>query len=176
MQFASGLPLGTSGRAEILDIILTEQLAPEQMLTRIREALPRGIGLQAVAEVPLKITALQQRLRQADYRVRVETALPPETIRERIAALLAAEQVIQTRRRRGREEEYDLRPWLHELRLEAVGEGEIELQMRVTAGQFGNLRPEAILKALDLADNWAEIERTRLIFEDPVDGYPPDQN
>jgi hypothetical protein len=28
------------------------------------------------------------------------------------------------------------------------------------------LRPEEVLKALDLADNWTEIERTRLIFED----------
>jgi hypothetical protein len=37
--------------------------------------------------------------------------------------------------------------------------------MRLTAGQFGNLRPEEVLKALGLGDNWAEIERTRLIFD-----------
>ncbi len=40
--------------------------------------------------------------------------------------------------------------------------------MRLTAGQYGNLRPETVLKALGLEDNWAEIERTRLIFEDEI--------
>jgi hypothetical protein len=37
--------------------------------------------------------------------------------------------------------------------------------MRLAAGQQGNLRPEAVLEALGLTGSWAEIERTRLIFE-----------
>jgi hypothetical protein len=40
--------------------------------------------------------------------------------------------------------------------------------MRLAAGQFGNLRPEDVLKALGLAENWAEIERKRLIFEEEI--------
>jgi hypothetical protein len=37
--------------------------------------------------------------------------------------------------------------------------------MRLTAGQFGHLRPEDVLKALGLAGNWTEIDRTRLVFD-----------
>lgn len=166
MQFASGLPLGATGSAEIVDIILTESISPEEARTRIRPALPRGIQLQRVEEVPLKSPTLQQLLRQAEYRVVVEIDLPAELLAERIQALLGATEFIQTRRRRKKKEVFDLRPWLHDLRLEKVGEGEVELWMRLTSGQFGNLRPEAVLEALGLGDRWAEIERTRLIFDD----------
>lgn len=166
MQFASGLPLGSTGQAEILDIIVNQPIDEDEALARIRPTLPRGITLHAVEEIPLKAPALQSRLRQADYRVTVETDLSEDVLRERIDHLLAAEKIIQTRKRRKRLEEFDLRPWLHELRLESVTDGDAHLWMRVTAGQFGNLRPEAVLKALDLADQWHHIERLHLIFED----------
>ncbi len=166
IQVASGLPVGTTGSAEILDVIITEQVDPAELLQRIRTTLPRGVAIHTVAEVPFKTASLQHLLRQAEYRVIVETNLPAQELTSRIQALLAADQVIQTRRRRQLEEKFDLRPWLHDLRLESVADNQARLFMRLTAGQFGNLRPEEVLKALDLADNWTEIERTRLIFED----------
>jgi len=166
IQFASGLPLGTTGSAEIMDIVVTGPLNPADALEKIRAALPVGIGLNTIEEAPLKAPALQALLRQAEYQVTVETDAPAEVLAARIDALLAAETVIQTRRRRKKEEEFKLRPWLRHLRLDSVSDGLAQLYMRVTAGQFGNLRPEAVLKALGLEDNWAKIERTRLIFED----------
>jgi len=168
MQFASGLPLGATGSAEIVDIVLTASISPEEAQARISPALPRGIQLRRVEEVPLKSPTLQQLLRQAEYRVVVETELPAELLVERIQTLLGATELIQTRRRRKKKEAFDLRPWLHDLRLERGGEGEVELWMRLTSGQFGNLRPEAVLEALGLGGQWAEIERTRLIFEDSL--------
>jgi radical SAM-linked protein len=171
MQFASGLPLGATGSAEILDIIITEPLSPEDAYTQISPALPRGITLRSVEEVPLKAPTLQQLLRQADYHVVVETGLPAETLSERISQLLAADKLIQTRQRQKKEEQFDMRPWLHDLRLDQLTGGEAHLSMRLTAGQFGNLRPETVLDALGLAGHWAEIERTRLIF-DPTPSIP----
>jgi radical SAM-linked protein len=167
MQVASSLPLGTTGQAEIIDIIVTEPISVEDALARIRPALPVGIALHAVEAVPLKAPTLQQLVRQAEYRVLVETELSEAELRERVAALLAAKEIIQSRQRRKKEEKFDLRPLLHELDLIAVSQGQAELHMTLTAGQFGNLRPEAVLKALDLADQWASIERTKLIFDDP---------
>lgn len=165
LQFASGLPLGTTGAAEIVDIIIDAPLSLEEAARRISPALPKGIKLHSVEEVPLKAPTLQQLLRQAEYEVVVETDLPVEELIQRINTLLAAHELIQSRQRRQKEERFDMRPWLHELRLERAAGGEAHLFMRLTAGQFGNLRPEAVLQALDLAGNWAEIERTHLIFE-----------
>lgn len=168
IQVAASLPLGATGSAEIMDIVVTQPLQPEETLARIRPALPQGFELHSVEAIPLKAPTLQHLLRQAEYRVTVETDLPPETLTARIAALLAADTLPQTRRRKKQTELIDLRPWLHELRVESVGEGEVVLHMRLTAGAFGNLRPEEVLKALGLAENWAEIERTRLIFDEQI--------
>lgn len=168
MQFASGLPVGTTGTQEILDIVATAPVDPADALARIKTALPVGIGLHAVQEVLLKAPTLQHLLREAEYQVMVETDLSAEKLSQRIADALAADKIIQTRRRKKRQEQFDLRPWLHELRLDSLENGEAHLSMRVTAGQFGNLRPEAVLKALGLENNWATIERTRLIFEGEV--------
>jgi radical SAM-linked protein len=156
------------GASEILDIVVTESIRSEEAYAAIGPALPRGLQLQSVEEVPLKSPPLQQLLRQAEYRVKVETSLSAEILSERIEALLAAETLVQNRRRRKKKEEFDLRPWLHDLRLEQVANGEAQLWMRLTAGQFGNLRPEAVLEALGLGETWAEIERIRLIFEAEV--------
>ena len=165
IQVASGLPLGTTGSAELMDIVLTAPVKPEAALIQIQNALPAGIGLHSIEAVPLKSPTLQALLRQAQYTVRVETEETAEALAVRLENLLAAKEIIQTRRRKQKEETFDLRPWLHDLRLDAVDNGLACLHMRLTAGQFGNLRPEAVLKALNLQENWAEIERTRLIFE-----------
>lgn len=165
IQVASSLPLGTTGSAEIMDIVITQAVEPAIALERIRPVLPEGIALHSVEVVPLKAATLQHLLRQAEYRVVVETELAAAELTHRIEALLAADKIGQTRQRKKQLEEIDLRPWLHELSLESAAEGEACLQMRLTAGQFGNLRPEEVLKALGLGNNWAEIDRTRLIFE-----------
>jgi radical SAM-linked protein len=140
-------------------------------MRQIKETLPVGLAIHSIIEVPLKSPSLQHLLRQAEYQVVVETTLSTQALTGRIDTLLAADKVMQTRRRKQRVEEFDLRPWLHDLRLESVAEDQVCLLMRLTAGQFGNLRPEEVLKALDLTDRWAEINRTRLIFEgDPLLG------
>jgi len=169
IQVASGLPLGTTGSAEILDIIVTQPTDPADALERIRTTLPTGLAIRSIEEVPLQSSTLQPLLRQAEYLVTVEIGLLAEELAARIADLLAADEFIQTRLRKQREEQFDLRPWLHDLRLESLTAHEVRLFMRLTAGQFGNLRPEEVLKALDLAENWTEIDRTRLIFDgDPL--------
>jgi radical SAM-linked protein len=165
IQVASSLPVGTTGSAEIMDIVITQSLEPAEALGRIRPALPEGMELHMVEQIPIKDPTLQHLLRQAEYRVRVETDLPVEALTQRIETLLAADKIAQTRQRKKQIEAIDLRPWLHELVLESFGGGEASLRIRLTAGQFGNLRPEEVLKALGLGDNWAEIERTRLIFD-----------
>jgi radical SAM-linked protein len=165
MQFASELPLGSTGSAEIIDIILYNAIDPAEAHERLQSSLPAGIGLHTVEAVPLKSPTLQQLLRQAEYRVLVETELPQAELAQRIEALLSADKLIQSRRRQKKEEEIDLRAWLYDLKLETMAENEAHLWMRLAAGQWGNLRPEAVLKALGLAECWAEIERTCLIFE-----------
>jgi len=54
IQVASSLPLGATSSAEIMDIILNQPVPPAEALARIRAALPLGLELHSVEEVPLK--------------------------------------------------------------------------------------------------------------------------
>jgi radical SAM-linked protein len=164
MQAASSLPLGTTGTAEILDITVTESLDLLEATERIRRTLPVGIALHSIEEVPLKNSTLQQLVRQANYRVMVETDLSPELLRERIEVLLTANEIWRIRKRRKQQEKFNLRPLLHELDIELVTDKDFVLHIRASAGQFGNLRPQDVLSELDLDDCWFTIERTKLIF------------
>ena len=165
LQLASGLPLGYTSAAEILDIILDEPLAPADFVARLRPALPLGLSVTAVEEVDLKSPALQSALRQAEYRVTVETPLSAGELAGRIAALLAADRLEQQRVRKQRPETFDLRPLVGDIRLETAAEGHAVFWMRFSAGNQGNARPEAVLTALGLGEAYAQVERTKLLFE-----------
>ncbi len=164
IQVAASLPVGSMGLAEAMDIYLTEAMEPSEILTRVSDTLPAGFGLTAVESVDPKAPALQAKLIQANYTVRVESCLSSIELTERIEALLNADKIIQIRLRRRKEEAFDMRPLLRSLKLDAMNNGEATLTMRLSAGQQGNLRPDAVLKALDLDETWRQIERVKLIF------------
>jgi radical SAM-linked protein len=165
LQLASGLPLGYTGTAEMMDVILDEPLSPVDFIANVRPVLPEGLTVTAVEEVAVKSPSLQSALRQAEYRVVVETSLPADELAIRLAGLLAADRLEQQRVRKQQVETFDLRPLVTDVQLEAVGSGQAVLWMRLSAGQRGNVRPDAVLSALGLGNAYAQIERTKLLFE-----------
>ncbi len=164
IQVAASLPLGYIGQEELMDIFLQEPMNPDEICSRVSSTLPLGFDLLAVQKIEPDSPGLQQSLKQADYRVTVETDLPESELNCRIQALLASEEVIQTRIRRKKEERFNLRPLLHNLKLKESRNEDVILAMRLSAGQHGHLRPESVLQALALGDVWFEVERTKLIF------------
>jgi len=165
LQLASGLPLGYTGAAEMMDVILDEPLSPADFIANLRPVLPEGLTVTAVEEVAVKSPSLQSALRQAEYRVVVETSLPADELAARVADLLAADRLEQQRVRKQQMETFDLRPLVADVQSEAVGGGQAVLWMRLSAGQRGNVRPDAVLSALGLGNAYAQIERTKLLFE-----------
>ena len=178
LQLASGLPLGSTGSAEMMDVMLDGPLSPADFTASVRPVLPAGLMLIAVEEVALKSPALQSALRQAEYRVVVETSLPAAELAARVADLLAADRLEQQRVRKQQVETFDLRPLVADVRLETTaplppqrgefrptGSGQAVLWMRLSAGQRGNVRPAAVLTALGLGEADAQVERTKLLFE-----------
>lgn len=165
LQLASGLPLGYTGTAEVMDVILSEPMSTEEFARQVDMTLPRGLSIKEVEEVPLKTASLQSALRRAIYQVIVETRLPTDELGKRISSLLAADHLEQRRIRKGLVETFDLRPLVEEVWLEGSQNNQAILHMRLSAGQYGNVRPDAILTALGLGDAFFQVERTKLLFE-----------
>jgi radical SAM-linked protein len=166
LQLATALPVGYTGSAEMMDVILERPIDAGEVLARVRPALPDGMTLVDAREIDLKVTSLQSALRQAEYRVCLSTPVPPDEIARRIAGFLNADHLEQRRLRKQRVESVDVRPLVDDVRLEADNLAEVVLWMRVSAGSGGHLRPDTVLEALELAGGHPQIERTRLLFED----------
>lgn len=164
-QIATGLPVGVTGQAELLDLWLNRPLAPAEVLSRLRPVLPSGLELLAAEEVDLQAPSLQSQLRAADYRAVVRSPESVEAIQTRVQALLAATALPRRRQHKGRWQSYDLRPLILEVTVEPGGEGEQVLRMRLQAGSQGAGRPDEVLDALGLSLATHTITRTNLYFE-----------
>lgn len=158
--FAAPLALGIAGRAEVVDIELSEPIEADALLDRLTRVSPAGLvwldaaPLPADARAPLPVAA--------EYCLN----LPPERVvpaRSALEGLLSSTEVPIVRRRPGkhRETTVNLRAFLEEA--EVTGEGTLRARLKI--GPDGSARPEELLEALhlrDVLDQGAVLTRTRL--------------
>jgi radical SAM-linked protein len=174
MQFAAPLGVGFTGVAERLDIVLSRPLPPNELAARIRAALPPGVVLHDVEEVPLKAEALQSLVIGADYTILIYAApgeLDPAALAAAVDAFLAEATVWRVRERKGEPYTYNLRPLVLELAYrgyDAAGE-EHHIFLRVQQRPGATGRPDEVVTALGL-DNFARtLRRDRLYFAGDAD-------
>jgi radical SAM-linked protein len=163
-QIAAALPVGVTGRAELLDVWLIEPWGPEVVLSRLDACVPAGLDVLAAEEVALRARSLQSQMRSADYRAVVDTEEPVEAIRARVRALLAAPTLPRQRHHKGRMQSYDLRPLVWDITVELVDEL-VVLETRLQASPRGAGRPDEVLDVLGLSLARHSVERTNLHFE-----------
>ncbi|MBK8480866.1 MAG: DUF2344 domain-containing protein [Proteobacteria bacterium] len=163
LLFAASLPLGFIGRAELLELGLTERLEAGALHQRLRHCAAPGLGIEDVASVEAETPALGRGLSGFDYLVTLDPS-SATTLPARIAALLATTTLPRERRRRA----YDLRPLIQRLELTAEG----GLSMRLSGGVGPTGRPDEVLRALGYEPADATIERRGLCF-DAAAATPP---
>jgi radical SAM-linked protein len=168
LVFALALPLGVVGRAEVVELELTESLPPDEIHARITRQAPPGLDVLSVQRIDPRSTA---RVRGLCYALTVPAERVSE-LRRRIAEVLVAPECLVERERPQRRR-FDLRPVIRDLRLTPAPEGALlEMDLRLTAA--GTARPEELLALLglaDLTDAGVVLERT-LELEDEA---PPGQ-
>jgi radical SAM-linked protein len=164
-QIAAALPVGVTGRVELLDVWLVEPLSPEEVLAQLPAVLPPGLSVADAAEVGLRSPSLQSQMRAADYEAVVHGAEPVSSIQTRIRALLEVKTLLRQRQHKGRLQTYDLRPLIQSVTAEPGPEGASILSMRLQASPQGAGRPDEVLDALGLTLVRHTMERTNLHFE-----------
>jgi len=172
IQFASPLGVGFSGRREPVDITFSPPVPLAELQERLAAALPPGLTLTDLAEVPLKTPARQNVLAGADYSVRLYAEPEAETeVLDAIGNVLRRREVWRERERKGKRYRYNLRPLILELGYrgyDAEDEAHV-LALRVQQRPGATGRPDEVVAALGL-DNWPRsICRERLYFEDNPD-------
>ncbi|MDQ6782626.1 MAG: TIGR03936 family radical SAM-associated protein [Actinomycetota bacterium] len=184
VSFGLALPTGHESVAEYLDIELSA-VPPDldDMMAGCSAALPVGVDVTAAALIEPRTSSLQESVASCTWRWAAVPALPPlpgagdsvapgqpvvighgsidaapvvvADIQAAVARLLAASEVIVTRRRKGTEVVEDIRPSIEGLRVAEMPPGDddgIEVWLEADlATQPRSIRPIEVLRALDPA-------------------------
>jgi radical SAM-linked protein len=160
ISLAAALPLGFSSRGEIMDIRLNEDLALEDISTRLNENLPTGIRVLEIENVDERTPALQTQVLSAVYETRFTEPVDASELTRKVQRIMMAESLI--RERRGKT--YDLRPLIEMLSVISEADGETWLKITLSARESATGRPEEVLDELGILQENARVERTLLIF------------
>ena len=166
IQFAGGFPVGYSSACERVDLFLNEEAVPDQFLRQVAPHCPVGLTLSDCWPVPLKAQSLQASMLAATYIVRLATSMPAERLRDNINELLAQEHIAATRRKKGRDVSFDLRPLVLDI-VPLPSDGKLTcIEMRLKCGAGGSGRPEQVVQALGIAHDGLWIHRAAIAWSD----------
>ncbi len=162
LSLAVPLPLGVTSEVELMDVFLTHWLPPQSFIREVSQDLPRGIEVLEAWAIAKKLKSLQSRVRQAEYRVEVDTDKGAEALNAQLVSLLSAEHLPWQHLRDTGPRRYDLRNLIDDLWLVDWNSQRSTLGMRLRCDQQGSGRPEQVAAALALPHP-RSIHRTRLI-------------
>ncbi len=160
LTFAAALPVGCTSDQEVLDVILSQVCDLADVHRRLNKAVPEGMRITDVSEIPYSAPALPTQTRAAEYALSPPVGESVEQVQARVQALLDAASIERQRR----DKTYDLRPLVLDLWVEDAGGGRARVGMRLKAEEGGTGRPDEVAAALGWDAAAVRIHRRRLIF------------
>ena len=163
LQLAAALPLGYASTCELLDAWFETGLSDfDEFAARLSETVPDGLTIGKIEEVPLKGPSLQSVTRYARYDVRIGEDLAEDVLDARVAALMAREEIWVERRGKT----VDIRPMIYAVET-MPGETGTVLMSLALSQEHGTLRPDDVLKEMDVDPLSAYVTRIAICFEEP---------
>lgn len=146
-SFAAPLQVGIGGESEYLDILLNNEVPPEELYASIGSVLPEGLRLKEVWQVPDDSPALMSVVEWAEYEVKVELEkqLSAGGMEGYIDSFLKQPEIVVRRKaKKGRVKTVDIRPGIYNLG-GFIKENILILNMKLKTGNSGSVRPGEVL-------------------------------
>lgn len=143
VTFASALSTGASGKRELMDVTLDQDVAPEAFLQAMNRALPPDMQLQSARVLDDRHPALMSQVVAADYTIRIMEEGAAEKLTACIEGFLQQESIPALRKTKSGERECDIRPLIHSL----AAEGDC-LRTVVTLTERESCKPDMLVKAM----------------------------
>ncbi len=141
LMFPLALSLGTESLCEVMDIRLTCEMQPEEILRCLNAALPEGLHAKYVG-MPVH-TAVE--IGSADYRIELQTEDAQALLEKWHGFLSRSEIPVEKRTKRGKKE-VDIRPMI-QLISAAAEPGKLTIFLRLPAGNEGNLNANIVMES-----------------------------
>ncbi|MCZ6875498.1 MAG: TIGR03936 family radical SAM-associated protein, partial [bacterium] len=151
LSFATALPVGVESSGEYADVVLYEQVAPEQLLERLNAVLTAHIRLLDARSVPLKAPSLMAEPLAAHYYVDLlRETLPTNgsSLSERIQRLMARDDIPVQRWHKKGPRQVDIRPGIIELEALPSVTKTITMSMRLHESTTAKAKPQEVIQAL----------------------------
>jgi radical SAM-linked protein len=165
--FAAALPVGCTGSAEMLDLVLEQRVELRGFASSLKAQMPQGLQLHSLSEIPLTLPPLPSDVIAAEYEVQVQGGEAADAIQNQIDALLAATSIPRSRQRPDGARAYDLRPLVQSLRLVRQRRDVAIIHMRLQADARGTGRPDEVMAALGMTEQVLGKERVQLVLRTP---------
>lgn len=140
MSFPAALALGIEASGEILELKLSQWIAPQILQERLKAQLPPGIELTSVEPIA---PGSRSRIEELVYQIKGN--LPEDATQKKIAKLLAEKRFQVPREKKGGKRFFDLRSSIVSIKLK---DNTILLKLKPT--KEGMARPDEVLKAIGL--------------------------
>jgi radical SAM-linked protein len=165
LHFGLALSTGHESLAEFLDLDLDTE-APnlpdpndlDALIPQLTAALPVGIEVTAIAEIPSNSMSLQQAVESCEWIIEARGVNPSEAA-SAVQRVLAAEEIVVTRQRKGKDVTDDIRPYVLELSVIGFTEHGTDIHAHL-ATQPRGLRIGELIAALDPAWEEGRVRRT----------------
>lgn len=163
LQIAAALPLGFTSSNDLMDIWLEDELPISFIQSCIQAALPPGLYLNSLTEVPLNQPALPALLSASEYQITFLETIP--YLDQRIQELTRQASLLIERRGKN----YDLRPLL--LSIEVLlpnAEGKQRLKTLLRTDAIRHARPDELVTAMGIPSEKALFHRLGLHFNQKI--------
>lgn len=164
LHFGLALSTGHESLAEFLDIDLDEAspAMPTEadlagLVPRLTAVLPVGLEVTAVGRIESNATSLQQAVESCEWRIEIRGA-EPDAVADAIERVLAADELVITRQRKGKDVTDDVRPYLLHLAVVGPTEHGTEIDAHL-ATQPRGLRTSELLAVLGTDGTEGRVRR-----------------
>ena len=158
LSFGLALSTGHESVAEYLDVEFRDEADITALPAQLTEQLPVGIDVTAAAHLAPGAPSLQEDVTSCSWRIEVPD-LGPAHAGELVSAVIAADELVVTRTRKGREVTDDLRPAILALTVIGPTERGTELEAEL-AVHPRSVRPAELLLALSPGLEEGRVVRT----------------
>ena len=170
LSYGPPLPVGIAGEKEYLDLNLIRALTPASICSLLNKVLPEGLRVNKAWLLPKRpkdSSSLVTLICQATYLARISLAEEIEAVElaNYIRDFLAADEIVifrlikpkkKSKEKEEKEKKQNIRPGIFSLKGQVKAK-EMLLEMKLSLGSKGNVRPEQVLRVF-LANFPAQVD------------------
>ena len=156
LSFALAMSVGLMSDSEYGDVVLTRDIDLMEFTKRLNAALPEGLKVVEARKIPQGKTSLSASLTDSRYRIEValEDGIDEASLSDILNTYKSLDEVIlEKRNKQGKLVPKNIRPFIKDIRVLSVQEGNAVLELRLKYLEQQSVKPELVLQTVNQSVN-----------------------